>query len=136
MRQPNWKTVRAMCLDATGRMGTYCFSVVGTIICPMIPVLIEWFKTSHLRHESVLITAAVLSAALLVTAEHNFSRAAYLLIFLVSLILHVLVFSGPIESGMDVYAGNLLASVAILHAVERFWWHVVQDRPFPDSLRT
>jgi hypothetical protein len=105
------------------------------ILCPCIPILIEWLRAGSVKRENFLITTAVLTVALLVAAEHNFYRAFYAGLFIVSLILDILVYSGPVASGMDRYAGGLLLAVGIVHAAERFWWHVVLDRPFPDSLR-
>jgi len=78
---------------------------------------------------SYFITAAVLSAAFGVSTRNTFFRALYSSLFVVNLIVDTV--SGPFSANIEHYAGILLVLTAVLHAVERFSWHVVYDMPFP-----
>ncbi|MBV9393943.1 MAG: hypothetical protein JOZ84_05980 [Methylobacteriaceae bacterium] len=97
-------------------------------------------------------TAAVLAVGFGFTAEGNFTRAAYLLLFFFC-IGYDFQPEGP--KGDTAHAGGAipiaqatltgwffdhlalcaLIAVAVIHMVERFNWHVVLDRKFPDWLR-
>lgn len=116
-------------------LSTYALSLLATLLLPALPLPIEWLKTDHVEPESYLITVAVLAAGFGFSAEHNSYRAGYGLLFLTGLILDIVGKSGKVASQADGYAWVLLLAVAALHGSERFWWHVVLDRPFPDGLK-
>lgn len=131
---------------ASDGLGTWFLSLVLTVLVPCLPVIIDMFRASGLNGVSpgsYLVTAAVLAATYGCSAEHNFFRGLYTLMFLVSLLADA--FTPPhagvaadVQVSLPVlaqYAWTILATIALLHAAERFWWHVVWDRPFPDFLR-
>lgn len=125
-----WKKRGALIGVASAGFGTWCLAIVLCVIFPCLPVAIDVIRTKHVTASGILVTAAVLSSTYGCSAEHNFYRALYTLTFIVSIIFCA--FGGddfPIS-----FAGSLLGSVCVLHATERFWWHVVWDRPFPDFL--
>jgi hypothetical protein len=113
----------------TDGFGVWFWSVLATIAAPCLPIFIEFLSTGTVKANSYFITAAVLSAAFAVSTGHTFFRALYGGLFVINLILDTV--SGPFSASIEHYAGILLLLTAVLHAVERFWWHVVYDRPFP-----
>lgn len=116
-------------------IGTWFLSVVLCIIVPCLPVGIEMLRSGHVTPSSYFVTAAVLSATYGCSAEHNFFRGLYTLTFVASLLLDAFGATAPQGAAAGQFAGLVLAGVVILHAAERFWWHAVWDRPFPDFLR-
>lgn len=122
----------------TDGFGTCLLSVIFTIMVPCLPIGIEWLRTGNVIPDSFLITAAVLSALYGCSAESNLFRAFYSFMFLVSLVIDAFggnTASSSVGATAGQYAGTLLAAVALVHASERLWWHVVWDRPFPDFLQ-
>jgi hypothetical protein len=116
---------------ALNGIGMWLLSVIATLVLPCLPLFIEWLKDGRIKPETIFVTAAILAATFAFTAEHVILFSAYLLFFLVNLLLDVT--TGPSRPvALDHWAGILLAGVAILHAGERFWWHVVLDRSFPE----
>jgi len=99
---------------------------------PSIPVLVELFKTGNVEKGTLLITASVLSAAFLFTAEHNFYRMLYFFLTLSTMLLYGITLEAGVAAIIDKYVALLLVSVLVAHASERLWWHVVLRRPFPD----
>lgn len=121
---------------ASDGIGTWFLSIVLCILVPCLPVGIEMLRAGHVPAASYFVTAAVLSATYGCSAEHNFYRGLYTLSFIGSLLLDAFgVQAGVQNPPVSEYAGLVLAGVVILHSAERFWWHVIWDRPFPDFLR-
>jgi hypothetical protein len=106
-------------------------SVLGTLGLPCLPLVVERLRDGHVKDDSYFLTAAVLAATFIFTADHYVFRCIYILLFLINLLLDIV----PGQTARDLahYSGTLLLSVALLHATERFWWHVVWDQPFPDT---
>lgn len=129
------ETLKSFVKNSFNKVSTLLLALVLFILVPMLPVLIEWAKTNSVKNDNYLITASVLAASLGVSAEHDFYRAGYSIIFLVTITLYGLVVGGPIASGVDRYAWVLLLAVAILHASERFWWHIVLSRSLTDTFK-
>lgn len=80
-----------------------------------------------MKDETALLTAAVLSAGFLFSVEHVIYACVYIVLFFGSLLLDV---TGRTST---VWSGWFLIIVASTHSIERFWWHVVLDRPFPEG---
>ena len=115
--------------NALNGFGVWILSILCTIAAPVIPLLIEFLKSGAVKSDSFFITAAVLAAAFAVSAGHVLYRSAYLTLFVFNLILDMA--TGPYSATIEPYAGWLLLLVAVLHLMERFWWHVVLDQVFP-----
>lgn len=127
------------------KVSTWFFAVVVVIVFPMFPLGVEARKNAfEIKDENLLLTAAVLSVSFFVTSEGNFYRASYVLLFLYSVCWNFgaePVHSATLAPGsLDTYMGwagthsaliALLATV-VLHSIERFNWHVVLNRRFPD----
>jgi hypothetical protein len=113
-------------------LSTWFFAVVAMLLVPCIPVLIDFLKNGVVSKDIYLVTSAVLAAGYFFAAEHNLLRGIYFLLFLITIILDTLTLNGDVAATVDKYAGLLLLAVAIAHSSERFWWHVVLERPFPD----
>jgi hypothetical protein len=111
--------------------GIWLMSVMATIFAPCLPLVIELFKSGTVKTDNIYITASVMSAAFWVSGEHVLFRALYLLLFVFNLILHM-VADGPFASELNNWAWKLLGLVAVLHATERIWWHLILNRPFPE----
>jgi hypothetical protein len=107
---------------------------MAAIAAPCLPLFIELLRSGNVKSDSIYITAAVISAAFSVSAEHVLFRALYIALFVVNLIIDT-VSGGPFSAQLDSWAGTVLALVAMLHATERAWWHLVLDRPFPEGIR-
>ena len=103
--------------------------MLATVAAPCLPLFIEFLRNGSVKSDSLYITATVISAAYAVSTEHVLFRTLYFAMFVVNLILVMV--SGPYSDQLATWAGTLLISIAFLHMVERFWWHVVLDRPFP-----
>ena len=109
--------------------GVWLLSIIATLCLPCLPLFIEWIKTSHLKTDTVTLTAAVLAAGLIFTSEHVIYFSLYFMLFLVNLVINTSI-SPASPPGLDKWDSVLMLSIAILHASERFWWHVVLVRPF------
>jgi len=118
---------------ASTRGGVWLLSVMATIAAPCLPLFIELLKSGSVRSDSIYITAAVISAAFSVSAQHVMFRALYIALFVVNLIFDMVAGSGPFKEQLDSWAVGLLVLVAVLHTTERAWWHLVMNRPFPES---
>lgn len=144
------------------------------IFLPLFPLYVEAMKADwSVRPESVLLTAAVLSAGYLVSSQTYLSRAWYVIVFFLSIgydfrpqhpissieFDRQLASSGlnqislsaeniatmtnfGIDWGLEFggWCGNhfpyvLLMSAIFVHGIERFSWHVVLDRKFPEWLK-
>lgn len=132
----NWNHLGTTCKSASRKIGNYIFSIFGAIFLPLLPLTIEWLQKGSILNKNIAIAASILAVSFAIISEHNLYRAIYLFVFIVALILHTLIISGPIYSGADDYAVHLLGAATLPHIVERLWWHIVLDRPFPDSLRS
>jgi hypothetical protein len=132
-----WQKIRSasqIWLSAWRKLGIWGLSLIASLVLPGLPIGIEWLRTSHINSDTLYVTATVLAAAFIFSAEHAMTLCLYILLFLATLLLDTV--TGPNSPvGLENYAGTLLGAVAFLHAAERFWWHVVLDRPFPDRMR-
>jgi hypothetical protein len=115
-------------------LAVWLMSVLLMLVVPSLPIAIEFLKTDAVGAASYLITGAVFSATFAVSAEHNIFRVLYILVFLTSLLLVTVTLNSQVAVMADHYAGILLLAVMILHATERFIWHVIQRRSFPEWL--
>ena len=122
-----------ICSEPTRQIGIWILSIIATLILPCLPLGIELFRAGKVTSDTIYVTAAILSASFAFTAEHVLFFCMYLLLFVVTLLLDLE--TGPQHSfSLEAWAGTLLFVVSLLHATERFWWHVVLDRPFPERL--
>jgi predicted Na+-dependent transporter len=121
----------SMAATASTRIGVWLMSILATVAAPCIPIFIEFLKNGTIKSDSIFITATVMSAAFAVSAEHVLWRALYFALFVVNLILDIV--SGPFDAQVASWAGTLLLSVASLHVMERAWWHIALNRPFPEA---
>lgn len=121
----------AFAIGVVDALSRWLFSILCTIGIPCVPILIEFMKTDTVDRGSYLLVAAVLAAAFGVPAEHYLFRFGYGILFLITLLLDTVTLSPSVAVIADRYAGSLLLAVAILHASERFRWHVMLRRPFP-----
>ena len=80
------------------------------------------------------LTAVVFAATFIFTAQNNWPRVAYILLLCAALLLDII--PSTITAELAHYASGFLIAVTSLHSIERFWWHVVWDQPFPDFGRT
>jgi hypothetical protein len=137
------------------RLGHWFFSVVALVIIPMFPLFVEAVRHEwKIVPENYLMTAAVLAAGYGFASEGNWFRAAYTLVFLYSVGYD---FRPTAEATAEASAktdeiGTTLGAilthiwtwiaahpqldpvlfVAGLQSIERFSWHVVFGRLFPD----
>jgi hypothetical protein len=114
------------------------------VVVPLFPIMVEWIKTGDVKPETFLLTAAVLAAGYGFSTQAPLSWGLYALIFLFSVAIDynpsgVLVPAGlavgisdRVRWIFDHPASSLLLFAAGYHSLERFWWHVVWRRPFPD----
>ena len=116
---------------ALNPFGVWLMSVLGTLGLPCLPLLVERLRDSQIKNDSYFLTAAVLAASFIFTADHYVFRAIYILLFLINLLLDIV--PGDTTKDLAHWSGSLLVGVALLHATERFWWHIIWDRPFPDT---
>jgi hypothetical protein len=115
------------------KISTWIFSIVATIVLPSIPIILDWLKYGEVKRDTFLITSMILSGTFLVISEHNLYRSLYILFLVVSIGFDISSLSKAAEDMAAVYAGTLFIAIIVAHATERFWWHVVLDRPFPDG---
>jgi hypothetical protein len=117
---------------AANNIGVWLLSILATIVLPALPLGIEWLRLGHFKDDTIAITAAVMAAGFIFTACHTIFLSAYILLFIGSLLLNIDVGPGT-PVGIDRWSGTLLLSVALLHASERLWWHIILSRPFPEG---
>jgi hypothetical protein len=112
------------------KLGIWLKSLGATLLLPCLPLVIEILKNGHADKGNVVITSSVLSATFIFTAGHSLPQFFYSIFFVITLLLDTV--TGTLaEQLVRDYSGTLLASVALLHASERFRWHMVLDQPFP-----
>ncbi|WFU49146.1 hypothetical protein [Sinorhizobium terangae] len=129
------------------KVSTWLFSIATIVVFPLLPLGIEAKKNAyHIKEENMLLTTAVLSVAFFVTSEGNFCRAAYVLLFLYSICWEFGIDAAagePMKTTIEnTYTGWMTANSAfvaltatlMIHSIERFNWHVVLNRRFPDWL--
>ncbi len=129
------------------RLGMWIFSLVAIVLLPLFPLFIEGVKNDwEIKTENYLLTAAVLAAGFGFSTEGNLYRAAYMFLFLLSVgydfrpaphdVANLPLDSGLLDSAkgwlMSHIALDALLLVVVLQTIERFTWHVVIDRLFPD----
>jgi hypothetical protein len=123
---------RHLSRSLTKNFPSWFASVTCVIIMPCLPVIIEWMRSGYDKSDTMTLTAAVLSIGFCVTTESIMLFFVYFLLFLTNILVNTVV--GPnspvILTGWE---GYLLLGVIGLHAIERGRWHVVLDRPFPDT---
>ena len=119
----------------TDRLGMWALSVILVILCPLLPLLIELMTTHAVRSDSYLITTAVLCTAFCVSAGHSLLLAFYLMTFLLTFAWDIVEVASHTEIGIGGSASAVLLVICLTHAAERFWWHVLEDRPIIEILR-
>lgn len=136
---PKWVVVRAKCKTgwailgtASTKLGVWLLSVLALIGAPCLPLIIELLKTGSMRSDSIYITASVMCIGFVFMAENMLIRVVYMSLFALTLIFDIV--SGPFSEELNSYAGLILIGVCVLHASERFYWHIGLDRPFPERI--
>ena len=106
--------------------------------------MVELVKSGEVKPESYLLTAAVLAVGYGFTSQQPVAWALYGLIFFGSLVYDFNTAAVPPSPARPAILADIfvwifhhlalcaLLSVAIVHALERFLWHVVWDQLFPD----
>jgi hypothetical protein len=140
-----WQTIQSL----WDRLMVWLMSLMAIVVVPLLPLFVEFEKHSGVvKDESLYMTAAVLAAGYGFTSEGNGFRAGYTGLFLWSVAANY----KPEQAERVAAAAQATATaietnwpfdhaaiVAILiticlHASERFAWHVLGDRRFPDYL--
>jgi hypothetical protein len=126
------------------RCGVLCFATVFIIIAPLFPVFVEALKSGDVRPETYPLTAAVLAVGYGFASQDPLFWAAYALLFFASLgydfkpeaVLPTLAGDGIVARVIGWIMGHLslslMLAVTMLQFIERFIWHMVSDRQFPD----
>jgi len=117
---------------AVDGLSTWLLSVIATLGIPSVPIGIEYYHLGAVPRETCYVTSIILSPTFLFTAEHNFFRCCYIILLSFSIVFDIITPAQTMVPGIGTSAGAFVAAVAVLHALERFWWHVVEARPFPD----
>jgi hypothetical protein len=113
---------------------TWLLSLVFMIGLPSLPLGIEAAQNmGHVEPYSYYLTAAVLAASYGISSDHNSFRCGYVSVFLGTLVLLFQPKAGPTWFAPG-WASNFMIVTATIHASERFKWHVVLNRRFPDWL--
>jgi hypothetical protein len=115
-------------------IGAWLYSLVGCVFAPCLPVIIDALQHGRASANVVFVTASVMSVGYLISAEHNLFRAFYSLTFIGSLLFGSIAAQTEAVTGFWNLPTFAIFTAAMLHSAERFWWHVVWDRPFPDCL--
>ena len=119
--------------SAANNLGVWALSLIATLILPCLPLAVEYLHTSKVQPENITLTAAVMAAGFIFTAEHPLTLCAHVLLFLAGLLLGGNTgASSPVS--IERWSGTLLVAVGLVHAIERFIWHGVLARPFPEGL--
>lgn len=119
---------------AQDKLFLWLCSLLAVIGVPCVPIFLEWLKTGIVTSNTYFITSIVLNATYFFGTESWFYRFWYGALFGINCLLDGTPPSSPVHTVVD-HGGALLIAVAVLHASERFGWHVFQDRPFPDTVR-
>lgn len=119
--------------SALNNLGVWALSLIATLVLPCLPLAVEYLHKSKMEPENITLTAAVMASGFIFTAEHPLTLCAHVLLFLAGLLLGGSAGSAsPIS--VEHWSGTLLIAVGLVHAIERFIWHVMLARPFPDGL--
>ena len=119
---------------AWDRLFKWLFSLLLVVGLPSVPIALEYVRTGHVQQDTYFVISIILSGTYLCGAEVYFYKFVYILLLIINGLLDVVPQSSS-TGELTHHGGALLIAVALLHGTERFGWHVVQDRPFPDSLR-
>jgi hypothetical protein len=113
---------------------TWLISVAATVILPLFPAYVDAIKHAdwNAQPETYYTTAAVMAVLFGFGSDLNLFRFCYILIFLGIIGLE---FQPQRDPMYEKWAVIFMIAVAMLHAIERFRWHVVLDREFPDWLK-
>lgn len=113
-------------------IGTWLLSLLASLLIPAIPIWLELARSPHIaRPETLFVTGVILSGSFAFSAQHNLFRFLYIILGGINIFMDI-VNNGSTPGVGDHYALYLLLGAALLHASERFWWHVILERPFPD----
>lgn len=119
--------------EQSHRFGVCILSLIATLLIPCLPLFVEFLKSGAVREDNLTLTAAVLASVFIFTAGHMLYFCLYILLCIFSLLINLT--AGPTSPDfVSGIGGSLLASVVILQASERIWWHMVMSRPFPEQL--
>lgn len=117
-----------------GPISNWLLSVGFMIIVPCLPIFIEAVRNEGtIKADTYYITGAVLAASYGIASLHHLFRFGYLCLFVGTLSLDF----QPEGSGKLLQGWlpmGLMIAVVFTQAIERFGWHVVQNRRFPDWL--
>jgi hypothetical protein len=135
------------------RFGTFVLSLVFVEVAPLFPILVESMKNGGLvGSESFLLTAAVMAVGFGISSETDLFRGAYTVLFLTSVGIDfkksaeimLIASGGPMGQGLSgvisfalQLMGNHLSLLLLMltlmaQFVERFIWHMIEDKKFPD----
>jgi hypothetical protein len=114
---------------------TWLLSLIFMIGVPSLPLGIEAAQNmGTVEPYSYYLTAAVLAASYGISSDHNSFRCGYGAAFLGTIVLLFQPKIGPTWVGSG-WAAKFMLAVATTHAMERFRWHIVLNRKFPDWLQ-
>ena len=87
-------------------IGVWFLAIIATLLLPCLPLMVEWVRDGHIEAtDTVCVTAAVLSATFIFTAEHRIYLGLYMILFGVSILVDTVGASSP--TGLYGYAGTL-----------------------------
>jgi hypothetical protein len=127
------RNAKRLLARAWDRIFKWLCSLLAVTGVPCLPIFLEMLKTGSVAQETYFLTSIILSATYFFGAEIWFYRFGYGAFFSVNALFDTVPKSSPLET-MAHHGGALLIGVALLHASERFGWHVFEDRPFPDNI--
>lgn len=110
-------------------MGAWLMSLIVSLVVPCFPLGVEWAWTNQIAPRSVLITTTILAASFVFSARNDYTRFVYIIVIMASLLLDIASYSTVASHRGDALAVWLLIAVALIHGLERFYWHVVLDEP-------
>jgi hypothetical protein len=117
-----------------GPFSNWLLSLGCMIVVPCLPLFIEAAKhEGFIKPDTLYVTGAVLAASYGLGSLHNLFRFGYLCLFVGMIALDFQPEEGKQWLPKE-WAFWLMVVVAATQAVERFTWHVAQNRLFPDWL--
>ncbi len=115
-------------------IGVFLTSLVFVLVIPALPIILEYFKNKgHILKSDIYIVSIILASSFGISAEKSYSRVIYIGLILTSFVEFYVTPSGITAPRIEWHDFWAFIGICLLQMSERFWWHVVDEKPFPDK---
>ncbi len=114
----------------------YTSSILVLMVLPLLPALLEAWFADGFNHKSITLLAAVYPVTLESSSKHfPFLLLTIIVSIIFSSAFGYIVATGSTPHGCVELSCGAIGGISIVHAVERFYMHVVEQQPFLSFLQ-